>query len=161
MDINAIKQLIQMIKESGLSAVEVEENGARIRLENSNFNMSSGTGAPVTNIDVLQSSEFTGSLHSVSVPPSAEAASVNTEPESDFVFAKAPMVGVFCSLSKLGRKDLVPGDAVSPETIVYGLEAMKMVCDVESEVSGIYVETIVKEGDQVEYGQPIMKFKKA
>ncbi len=158
MDLNVVSQLISMVKASGLSAVELEENGFRIRLENDNV----GLSAPVQSAPAATEAVFApASPQPVSVPAAPAGQPQAAEPaDDDFLYVKCPMVGVFCSLEKLGKKALQPGDKIEADMVVCAVEAMKMVCDVESEVSGVYVETLVKDGDQVEYGQPLIRLKK-
>ncbi len=148
MDINTVLELSAVIKGQGLTALEVEENGVRIRLENAG-GAKTGPVAPVSYVPD-------------SVP--APQASVQSAPEEPvdstaYAYVKAPMVGIFCSLEKMGKKPLEAGSAVTPDTVVCGIEAMKMVCDVKAECSGIFVETLVSEGDQVEFGQNLIKLK--
>lgn len=156
MDLQTINQLISMIKTSGLSAMELEENGLRIRLENNHVGLSGAAPAAETAIPASVVPAAVPSAVSIPTPAAEEKAA-----EDDFLYVKCPMVGIFCSLEKVGKKPLQPGDKVEADTVVCAVEAMKMVCDVPSEVSGVYVETLVKDGDQVEYGQSLIKLKKA
>lgn len=149
MDLNVINQLICMVKESGLSAIELEENGTRIRLENNHV---SGTAVCAPAAQPLPA------MPQLEIPH--KAAEMPAE-DDEFLYVTSPMVGIFCSLEKLGKQPLTAGDAISPETVVCAVEAMKMVCDIESELSGIYVETLAGDGEQVEYGQPLVKLRKA
>ena len=158
MDLQVISQLINMVKASGLSAVEVEDSmGFRIRLENDHVGLSA---AP-------QSAAPDPTFMPVAAPATPASMPVPTSDieekpaEDDYIYVKCPMVGVFCSLEKVGKKPLKAGDKIEPDMVVCAVEAMKMVCDVQSEVSGVYVDTLVQDGDQVEYGQNLLRLKKA
>lgn len=158
MDLNIVNQLINMVKASGLSAVELEENGFRVRLENDNVGLSAPISVPTA---TAETAFAPAPPQPVSIPAAPVPAAAEDKAEEDCLYVTCPMVGVFCSLEKLGKKALQPGDKIESGQAVCAVEAMKMVCDVESEVSGVYVETLVKDGDQVEYGQPLLKLKKA
>lgn len=157
MDLQIVSQLINMVKASGLSAVELEENGFRVRLENGNVGLSAAPQSVVTDPAFVP-------VAAPAVPaaiPVPIGAAEEKPAEDDYIYVKCPMVGVFCSLEKVGKKPLQAGDRIEPDMVVCAVEAMKMVCDVQSEVSGVYVDTLVKDGDQVEYGQPLLRLKKA
>ncbi|MEM8496193.1 MAG: biotin/lipoyl-containing protein, partial [Planctomycetota bacterium] len=51
------------------------------------------------------------------------------------------------------------GDTVKPDTVVCIIEAMKVINEIKAEVSGKIVEVLVKNGDAVEFGQPLYKIK--
>ena len=156
MDLQIVSQLINMVKASGLSAVELEENGFRVRLENDNVGLSAAPQSAVPDTAFIPAA--------APVVPAAmpvPAATVEKPAEDDYIYVKCPMVGVFCSLEKVGKKPLKAGDKIEPDMVVCAVEAMKMVCDVQSEVSGVYVDTLVQDGDQVEYGQNLLRLKKA
>ncbi len=151
MDLNIIKELICMAKSNGVSALEVEENGFRVRVEN-------GAAAPVA--PVVQPVQLTENIAKVNTEVSSETAAEPALEEGKYDYIKSPMVGIFNSLEKLGRKPLNPGDKITPETVICGIEAMKMMCDIEAETSGELVEFMCSDGDQVEFGQLLAKIKK-
>ncbi|HCC35815.1 MAG TPA: hypothetical protein DEQ02_09395 [Ruminococcaceae bacterium] len=147
MDINTILELSAIVKSQGLTALEVDENGVRIRLENDGGAKSAFIGSAVT-----------ASPASIPAPQVSEQAQPDkTEDDSSYTYVKAPMVGIFRSLEKMGKKPLEAGVAVSPDTVVCGIEAMKMVCDVKAECPGIFVETLASDGEQVEFGQELIR----
>ena len=68
----------------------------------------------------------------------------------------SPMVGTFYASSSPEEPAYVQnGDKVKPESIVCIVEAMKLFNEIEAEVSGEIVEILVKDGQLVEYGQPL------
>ena len=155
MDLNLVNQLAAIVKSQGLSAVEIEEGGARIRLEN-------GLKADLTAVLPQPAASLTPPPVFPFSAPGMETQAVAAEipVEDDYVYVNSPMVGVFRTLEKLGKKGPAPGDRVKPESIVCAVEAMKMVCEVESEREGEFVELMAADGDQVEFGQPLVKLKK-
>jgi len=80
--------------------------------------------------------------------------------EERIVEITAPSVGTFYKSSEPGAEAFVEvGSVVKENTIVCILEAMKLFTEIEAEVSGEIVEILVKDGDFVEYGQPLFKVK--
>lgn len=72
----------------------------------------------------------------------------------------SPMVGTFYEASSPEADPFVKvGDKVSNESIVCIVEAMKLFNEIEAEVSGEIVEILVKDGQLVEYGQPLFRVK--
>ncbi len=152
MDFSTIEQLCLIMKSQGLSALEVEEQGTRIRLENTQPSLFHAQSAP--------SAATPLPLSPVAPVPEAAAPSASPATGDDYLYVTSPMVGIFVPLTKLGKPELEPGQSVEPETLVCAVEAMKMVCEIKAELTGQFVELLVQEGDQVEFGQPLMKLKK-
>ncbi len=141
MDFNMVEKLTNLIKSSGVTVIEVEENGGKIRVEN---------GAVVVNTPGV----------SAPAASAAQAASTNdNSATSGYYYISSPLVGVFCSLEKMGKPVFTEGDEVDVDTLVCGVEAMKLICDVKSDTKGTFVEYMVSDGDQVEFGQSLVKIK--
>lgn len=78
----------------------------------------------------------------------------------DLVVITAPMVGTFYAASEPGAEPFVKvGSKISEDSIICILEAMKLFTEVEADVSGEIVEILAKEGELVEYGQPLFSVK--
>ena len=96
------------------------------------------------------------------LPGTAEANKpvVAASAQDSFLEIKAPMVGTFYSAADPESDPFVKaGSVVAPETVVCVLEAMKLFTEVQAECSGEIVEVLVKNGDFVEYGQPLFRVK--
>jgi len=143
MDFAVIEKLTSLAKSSGVTVIEVEENGTKIRIENGAIVLNSGF-APTA---------------SGSVAPASSAPLVNDPASSGFYYISSPLVGIFCSLEKMSKSNFAEGDLIDVDTLVCGVEAMKLICDVKSDVKGTFVEYLVKDGDQVEFGQSLVKIK--
>ena len=73
---------------------------------------------------------------------------------------KSPMVGTFYEAPSPDSDPYVePGAHVDPQTIVCIIEAMKVLNEIRAEISGTVVEKLVKNGQAVEYGQPLFRVK--
>ena len=72
------------------------------------------------------------------------------------------MVGTFyASASPDAPAFVKPGDIVSKGKVICIIEAMKLMNEIESDYNGEIAECLVKDGDMVEYGQPLFKIKEA
>jgi len=150
MELAWLRQLAELVKAEGLSALSVEENGIKVRIENMGGAAMSFAPAALPAhpaVPAIPAPE-------TAAPPPAPAGDV------DCTCVKSPMVGVFRSLEKMGRAPLESGATVTEGTVVCGVEAMKMICDIEAECAGTLVEYLCKDGDSVEFGQPLAKVKK-
>ena len=87
--------------------------------------------------------------------PEAAPAAEETETITDIT---APMVGTFyCAPDPKAPPFVKVGSVVAPNTVVCVLEAMKIFSEVEAEVEGEITEVLVKDGDFVEFGQPLFR----
>ena len=80
--------------------------------------------------------------------------------EKDLIVITAPMVGTFYSAAEPGAEPFVKvGSKIEEDSIICILEAMKLFTEVEADVSGEIVEILAKDGELVEYGQPLFSVK--
>jgi acetyl-CoA carboxylase biotin carboxyl carrier protein len=153
LDLKAIKQVVELMKRSELSEFELEEEGFKLRLTRK------GSEAP----QVIQA------VAPVAVPaaqPLASAAPAATEsaPAEDpnLSTITSPMVGTFYAAASPDSPSFVKvGQKTDADTVVCIIEAMKVMNEIQAELSGTIVECLVENGQAVEYGQPLFKVKKA
>jgi acetyl-CoA carboxylase biotin carboxyl carrier protein len=106
-------------------------------------------------------------------PASASTAASSTTNQTDSVSTEnavaednlhkitSPIVGTFYSSPSPDKEPYVKeGSVVSPETTVCIVEAMKLMNEIQAEVSGVIVKIYVENGQPVEYGQPLFGIKK-
>lgn len=87
---------------------------------------------------------------------------VKEEEDSNLSIITSPMVGTFYSAASPDTPAFVKvGDIISKGKIICIIEAMKLMNEIESEYNGEIVECLIKDGDMVEYGQPLFKIKEA
>ena len=80
--------------------------------------------------------------------------------EEKYKIIKSPMVGTFYSKPSPNKETFVKtGDIVKKGQVICIVEAMKLMNEIESEFDGEIAEICVKDGDIVEYGQPLFKIK--
>lgn len=153
LDIKLIKQVVDLMKRSDISEFEFEEDGFKLRLS------SKGADAPQI-IHAAPAGQATAPFP-VATPATGEAVPAPVE-EKGISIIKSPMVGTFYSASSPESPAFVKvGDKVSNESVVCIIEAMKVMNEIQAEMSGVITELLVENGEAVEYGQPLFKIKTA
>lgn len=91
--------------------------------------------------------------------PVVEEAADDAE-EKELIEITAPMVGTFYSAAEPGAEPFVKvGSQIDADSVICILEAMKLFTEVEADVSGEIVEILAKDGELVEFGQPLFSVK--
>ena len=140
MDIRKIKKLIELLEESNLSEMEIQEGEESIRLSRS---------APIAAAPIMQHAPAPAA--SVAIAP---VETVNVTEEVDAI--NSPMVGTYYSAAKPGDPDFVKvGDTVAVGDVLCIIEAMKIFNQIESDRTGKVVSILKASGDPVEYGEPL------
>ncbi len=146
MNHESIREIAAIMKESGLTLVEITEGDTIIHLERQAV---SGTGMTAAAAPQVQTEP---------VPVAAAAASPAAEKYDEI---RSPMVGVFYkSPSPEADPFVQEGDRVNPGDVVCIIEAMKLLNEITAEISGRIVEICVENAQVVEYGQTLFKLAK-
>jgi acetyl-CoA carboxylase biotin carboxyl carrier protein len=135
-----IKELIQLLVESGIAELEVERGGDRVRVRRTLESPAPAvSAAPAAVVE--------------SVPPA-------TAPASNDHIQKSPIVGTFFESPKPGDPPFVKvGDAVEVGQILCIIESMKLMNEIEAETSGILESKLVMNGQPVEYGEALFSIR--
>ena len=151
MQLDKVKEIIDLMTANGLAEFEMEENGVRLSIKK-------GGAAPVAPSVAVTASPMLKAGHVVAAA-AAPAAPVADDPRMAFI--KAPFVG---TLYRAPAPDAEPyvtiGQEVSPETVLCIVEAMKVMNEIKAEVKGIVREVLVENAHAVQYGQPMFKIEK-
>ncbi len=150
MNLKEIKELIEMLKNTDISEIEIERSGVKVRLRK---------GGDVT---------FHPAMPRMEYPPAAIVAPVITEApvlqaeraaeavKTNQTKVTSPIVGTFYRASSPDKPPYVEaGDTVKKGQVLCIIEAMKLMNEIESETSGKVVQILVENGQPVEYGQPL------
>lgn len=151
MDLRKLKTLIDLVSESGISELEVNEGEDRVRIVNAS------TSAPVGQV-VYTNPAPAPIAHATAVPsaaPAPVAAPEAVEVESGYV-ARSPMVGTFYRAPNPESPNFVNvGDTVKEGQTLCIIEAMKLLNEIESEKAGVVKEILCENGQGVEFDQPL------
>ena len=155
-----LKELIDFLAERNISEFELERGDFKVRVKR-------GVDAH-TAVAIQQS--HPGIASPVVVPtvtnttPAASAATPTPTPavEEDLHTVKSPIVGTFYESPAPGAPPFVkPGDVVRAGQVLCIIEAMKLMNEIESDVSGEVVKRLVPNNQPVEYGQPLFAIRPA
>lgn len=142
------------MKRSELAEFEFEEEGFKLRLSRNNGSTT----------QVIQAAPQPTAQAAVPQPVAAAPATEAAKPveEQGISIIKSPMVGTFYrSPSPESPPFADIGNKVSADSVVCIIEAMKVMNEIQSEISGSITEILVEDGEAVEYGQPLFKVKTA
>ena len=145
MDIRKIKKLIELLEESGLAELEISEGEESVRIARYTQGPHGIAQAPAV---MLQA-------QAAPAPAAAQPAALPAE-QRDENLVTAPMVGTFYASPAPGAKAFVEiGEEVRVGQVLCIIEAMKMMNQIESERAGKVVAVLAKNGEPVEFGQPL------
>lgn len=147
MDIRKVKKLIELLEESGISEIEIKEGEEAVRISRHPAGAVHAMHAPIAYAPPPAPATAAGT------PPTAAATKPALAPDQAVT---APMVGTFYSAPAPGAKPFVElGSEVKPGDVLCIIEAMKMMNQIECDKAGKVVSILVKNGDPVEFGQPL------
>lgn len=139
------------MKRSELAEFEFEEEGFKLRLSRNN------SDAPTQVIHAAAPAPQAAAPQPVATTEEKAAKPVE---EVGISVIKSPMVGTFYrSPSPESPVFTDVGKKVGADTVVCIIEAMKVMNEIQSEISGSITEVLVEDGEAVEYGQPLFKVK--
>ena len=135
-----IRKYAELMKELGLTGLEITEENSKVRLERS-----VSTPAKET---------------VYSVPDPTNITQVSTEPK-DYISLKSPIVGVFYAAPAENANPYVSiGDTVTKGQTLCIVEAMKLMNEISADDDGIISEICVTNGQVVEYGTELFRIKR-
>ncbi len=145
MDLRKLKTLIDLVQNSGISELEISEGEEKIRIAKHL------TAAPATTVVSMPMAAPSAQTAAAPAPTPAAAPA----PSEGHVM-KAPMVGTFYRSSGPDAAPFVEvGQAVKAGETICIIEAMKLMNEIEADISGVIKAIQVENGQAVEYGQPM------
>ena len=152
MDIRKVKKLIEMLEESSLEEIEIQEGEESVRLVKNKAN-NLVSNQPIHS-SPAQTVEANTDTHERVVEE-------NTEDKDSGDLINSPMVGTFYASASPGSKPFISvGDHVNEGDVVCIVEAMKMMNEIKSEFSGKVLSINVENSQPVEYGQALFEISK-
>ncbi len=157
MDLDFVQSLIKALDESGLDSIEIERGGTRIRIAKTASVPAGAAGAVqggVGGVTLSSGSPAAPALTQEGSPLSSEAVSG----DSGLIEITSPMVGTFYRAPAADAPAYVElGATVSPGDTLCIIEAMKLMNELECEVSGVIREICVESTEPVEFGQVLFR----
>jgi len=157
MNLNEIKQLIEIINGSDLQETIIEEGDFKIILRRSTSNVTTQVmpvQQPVQTMPVVPVQQIATPVI-VAAPQPAKS-----ELAADLVESRSPIVGTFYQSASPDSPPFVAvNDVIKKGDVLCIIEAMKLMNEIEAEVSGTIVEILVENGQAIEYDQPLFRIK--
>jgi acetyl-CoA carboxylase biotin carboxyl carrier protein len=155
MTLQEIKELIALANAEGLAEIEFEREGTRVRIRRAiatqDYVMPSGMPMAMP-MQVAAPAP-------VAVAPVAVSAAPAADP--DAIPVKSPIVGTYYDAPSPSDPPFVKvGDTVSVGQVLCIIESMKLMNEIESEVSGVVIAKLVKNASPVEYGEVLLSVKR-
>jgi acetyl-CoA carboxylase biotin carboxyl carrier protein len=146
MDLRKLKKLIDLVEESGISELELTEDGEKVRISR-NFT----SNAPMQQYAPVQYNAPQFAAPAAAAPVAVEAPAIE---EGHAV--KSPMVGTFYRSPSPDAKSFVEvGDTVAIGDTLCIIEAMKLLNEIEADKAGVIKKILVDNGQAIEYGEPL------
>jgi acetyl-CoA carboxylase biotin carboxyl carrier protein len=156
MDLNYIKKLVKLVADSGVDEIELEEEGKRIRIsKHQALHPPAPPTLPAAAPDVVIPVQ-TNPAGTQILPQPLPVPTPPTESEKKLHEVKSPIVGTFYRAPAPDASPFVQiGAQVETGTVLCIVEAMKLMNEIESDISGKVVKILVENGQPVEYGQTL------
>jgi len=150
MDIRKVKKLIELLEESGISELEISEGEESVRISRHPRGVAQ-TAAPAP-----APVAYAAPPPPVAAPATQATAAGEHKPRNDEHMVTSPMVGTYYASPSPGAKSFVEvGSEIKIGQILCIIEAMKMMNQIESDKAGRITAVLAKNGDPVEFGQPL------
>jgi acetyl-CoA carboxylase biotin carboxyl carrier protein len=154
LNMDELRELAELVNEHGFTDFEFENANIRVRL-------SKMTAAPIVHQAVQPAQTAAPTAAQAAAAETAAIAEAAAEAKEDLHKITSPIVGTFYRSPSPDKDSYVKeGDKVTPDAVVCIVEAMKLMNEIQAEVSGEVVEIYVENGQPVEYGQPLFGIKK-
>ena len=144
-DIKDLKELIEFLKQYHVAEFDLDRGDVKIRLK----------FAQETSVSLVETARAAVATGMPAVPVAAAPAAVPAE-DAGLHIVKSPLVGTFYGSPTPGAASFVsPGDRVEKGKVIGIVEAMKLMNEIESDVTGEVVKCLASNGQAIEYGQPL------
>ena len=153
MDLEQLLRLIDEVSKSALTEFRYEERGVRIRMGKA------GTKAGATEVDRVPDTATAGAeLEQQTWDDQEKAEASGMQGEGRMIVS--PLVGTFYAApSEEAEAFVAVGDRVKKGQVLAIIEAMKLMNEIESDCDGVVEQVFVKNGEAVEYGQPLFRIR--
>ncbi|MDG3007300.1 acetyl-CoA carboxylase biotin carboxyl carrier protein [Paludisphaera mucosa] len=152
LDVKKVHYLVRLMKHYDLSDLEVTDGPYRVHLQRRGPEVAAPSGPPAAYPAAYAPAP------APSAAPRPEPAAAETSPGPKTIVIESPMVGTYYSSGSPEAPPFVSiGTAVQPSTTLCIIEAMKVFTDIPAGVSGTIAEILVKNGQSVEFGQPMFR----
>jgi len=153
MDINLIKKLIKIVEQSEITEFSVQEGDLKVKISKNSNHIPQVSFQPVSDFSKPVSVHQESSVQTAEIQKNTP---VQENAKSNLHEIKSPIVGTFYRAPAPDADPYVQvGDIVAPGTVLCIVEAMKLMNEIECDISGKIVKILVENATPVEYNQPL------
>jgi acetyl-CoA carboxylase biotin carboxyl carrier protein len=161
MDLNHVKELLDLVREHDLTEFEIEHDGFRLKIRKDGVATTvatmSAAPAPIATVHAAAAQPLNPT---VSTPEAAPTAADTGGEEIELAVVKSPIVGTFYRSPEPGAASFVEiGTTVKKGQVLCIIEAMKLMNEIDSEYDGEIVNVYVENGQPVQYGERLFAIK--
>ena len=156
MKIDEIRELIRLVTDTGVAELEVQHGEDRVRIRRGvGMGQDDALPAPAAGAPHAAAAPAAAGFAPAPVSAAAEPAKA-PGPDPSLVLVKSPIVGTFYESSSPGSPAFVRvGERIQPGKVLCIIESMKLMNEIEAEVSGVVESKLVLNGQPVEYGEAL------
>jgi acetyl-CoA carboxylase biotin carboxyl carrier protein len=152
-----LKELIEFLIEKDITEFELERGDVKVRIRRGPETAAAPSDRTIAVHSGIAPAQVAADVHAVAPPaPAAQPTPTVAKPEEGLHMVHSPIVGTYYESPSPGSPPFVkPGDTVEAGQILCIVEAMKLMNEIEADVSGEIVKMLVKNGAPIEYGQEL------
>jgi acetyl-CoA carboxylase biotin carboxyl carrier protein len=158
-----LKELIEFLIEKDISEFELERGDVKVRIKRGADAQQIPVITPVAAVPAMPTMTAAAPVPPVSATPAPAAPEIPATPaeaEEELHLVKSPIVGTFYESPAPGAPPFIkPGDNVQAGQVLCIIEAMKLMNEIESDMTGEIVKVLAANGKPVEYGQPLFSIR--
>jgi acetyl-CoA carboxylase biotin carboxyl carrier protein len=162
MNLDEIKQILEMMREHELAEFELEREGVTLRLRKHSAPQWPASMPPMPQMTYTPPPAASGPPVPVAAAPESPAVLTAANEDVDLAIVKSPIVGTFYRASEPGSPPFVEtGQAVKKGQVLCIIEAMKLMNEINADCDGEVVKVYVENGQAVQYGERLFAIKPA
>jgi acetyl-CoA carboxylase biotin carboxyl carrier protein len=163
MDLDDIRQILNLVREHELSEFELERDGLKVRIRKAGNDVTFvAPAAPVAPVALPAPASAAAASSGPTAATTTAGASAELEPLVDLAMIKSPIVGTFYRSPEPGAPNFVEvGDQVSKGQVLCIIEAMKLMNEIECDTDGELTAVHVENGRPVQFGDRLFSVKVA
>ena len=156
MDIEDLKQLVELVSERNIAELVLEEEGVKLKIRKVVAAAAAPVVEPVVSLPAPSASEARPAAGTPVPAPALEPV------EDGLLLVKSPIVGTFYRQPEPGAEPFVKqGDPVKKGQVLCIIEAMKLMNEIECEFQGELVKVLVENGQPVQFGDPLFAIRES
>ena len=156
MTIDEIRELINLVKETGVAELEVERGDKRVRIRQYTAAETSVLIPSLNPAPGPFATALAGNVQHVPAVSETKAESAAAKADANVMLVKSPIVGTFYESPSPDSPPFVRiGEHVTAGKILCIIESMKLMNEIEADVAGIVESRLVQSGQPVEYGEAL------